>query len=131
MARRLCAEWQAKWRKRLARFRDRTGTSAEFCQPERFSRSLLSLWSRRVRVPNRSWSQKERDSLWSGTSQQWIGRILPLSESVHRRLRPGKPAFRVVLPNGSRLEVLGRDPEMLRLVVEAVLRQTGPAGEER
>ena len=52
------------------------------------------------------------------------------------RVRPsqaaaGEPALRVVLPNGTRLEVPGRDPEVLRLVVEAVLRQTGAAREER
>jgi len=50
------------------------------------------------------------------------------------RIRPvpvTEAALRIVLPNGTRLEVPGRDPEVLRLVMEAVLRQTGPAGEER
>jgi len=50
------------------------------------------------------------------------------------RIRPvpvTETALRIVLTNGTRLEVTGRDPEVLRLVLEAVLRQTGPAGEER
>ena len=50
------------------------------------------------------------------------------------RIRPvpvTEAALRIVLPNGTRLEVPGRDPEVLRLVVEAVLRQTGPSREER
>ncbi len=34
-------------------------------------------------------------------------------------------ALRIVLPNGTRLEVPWRDPEVLQLVVEEVLRQTG------
>ena len=75
MARRLCAEWQAKWRKRLARFRDRTGTSAEFCQPERFSRSLLSLWFRRLRVPIMPRSRP-------GTGLAW-GRAKPKVDCSH------------------------------------------------
>jgi hypothetical protein len=37
MARRLIAEWMADWRERLARFRDGTGTSADFCRHEGIS----------------------------------------------------------------------------------------------
>ena len=50
------------------------------------------------------------------------------------RIRPvpvTEAALRVVLANGTRLELPGRDPEVLRLVVEAVMRQTGSVGEER
>jgi hypothetical protein len=38
-------------------------------------------------------------------------------------------ALRVVLPNGTRLEVPERDPAVLRLVVETVLRQAATSGE--
>jgi hypothetical protein len=48
------------------------------------------------------------------------------------RIRPEPvtdAALRVVLPNGTRLEVPARDPEVLRLVVETVLRQAATSGE--
>jgi hypothetical protein len=38
-------------------------------------------------------------------------------------------ALRVVQPDGTRLEVSERDPAVLRLVVETVLRQAATSGE--
>jgi hypothetical protein len=51
MARRLSTKCQADSCERLARFRDWTGTSTDLCWHEGNSRSSLSLWSRRLRVP--------------------------------------------------------------------------------
>jgi hypothetical protein len=50
--------------------------------------------------------------------------------AVRIRPVPGTDAaLRVVLPNGTRLEVPERDPAVLRLVVETVLRQAATSGE--
>ena len=131
MARRLSAEWQAEWHERLARFRDWTGTSADFCRHEGISRSSLYMWSRRLHVPVMS-----RSRPGTGLARVRAKPKVECSPFAAVRVRPsqaaaGEPALRVVLPNGTRLEVPGRDPEVLRLVMEAVLRQTGTAGEER
>ena len=45
MAKRLSAQWRAEWRERLVRFRDRSGTSGEFCRQEGISRSSLLRWA--------------------------------------------------------------------------------------
>ncbi|MFN7803466.1 MAG: hypothetical protein ACK5TO_05600 [Planctomycetaceae bacterium] len=58
-------------------------------------------------------------------------KVAPFAAVLIRPLPVTETALRIVLTNGTRLEVTGRDPEVLRLVLEAVLRQTGPAGEER
>ena len=131
MAKRLNAEWQAEWREQLGRCWDWTGTSAAFCRHEEISRSSLYLWSRRLRVPVMS-----RSRPGTGLARVRARPKEDCSPFAAVRVRPsqaaaGEPALRVVLPNGTRLEVPGRDPEVLRLVLEAVLRQTGPSGEER
>ena len=127
MARRLSAEW----RERLASFQDSMGTSADFCRHEGISRSSLYLWSRRLRVPVIS-----RSRPGTGLARVRAKPKVDCSPFAAVRVRPaqatvGEPALQIVLPNGTRLEVPGRDPELLRLVVEAVLRHTGSAGEER
>ena len=131
MAKRLNAEWQAEWREQLGRCWDWTGTSAAFCRHEEISRSSLYLWSRRLRVPVMS-----RSRPGTGLARVRARPKEDCSPFAAVRVRPsqaaaGEPALRVVLPNGTRLEVPGRDPEVLRLVLEAVLRQTGAAREER
>ena len=125
MARRLSAEWRAEWRKRLGRFRGWTGTSGKFCRREGISRSSLLRWAKRVPVTARS---------RPGTG---LMRVRAKPEADHPpfaafRIRPvpgTDAALRVVLPNGTRLEVPERDPAVLRLVVETVLRQAATSGE--
>ena len=54
----------------------------------------------------------------------------PPFAAVRVRHLPGTDAaLRVVLPNGTRLEVPERDPAVLRMVVETVLRQAATSGE--
>jgi hypothetical protein len=110
MARRLSAEWRAEWRERLVRFRGWTGTSGEFCRQEGISRSSLLRWAQRLRVPVTALSPP-------GTGLARV-RAKPETDrapfaAVRIRPVPGTDAaLRVVLPNGTRLEVPARDPEV-------------------
>jgi len=80
MARRLSAEWQAEWCERLARFRDWTGTSADFCRHEGISRSSLYLWSRRLHVPVMS-----RSRPGTGLAVSAIQRHMPLDGAYEQK----------------------------------------------
>jgi hypothetical protein len=127
MARRLSAEWRAEWRERLVRFRGWTGTSGEFCRQEGISRSSLLRWAKRLRVPVTA-----RSRPGTGLMRGWAKPEADRSPFVAVRIRPvpGTDAvLRVVLPNGTRLEVPERDHVVLRLVVETVLRQAATSGE--
>jgi hypothetical protein len=114
MARRLSAEWRAEWRERLVRFRGWTGTSGEFCRQEGISRSSVLRWAQRLRVP-----VTETVTAWArpGTGLVRV-RAKPEADrspfaAVRIRPVPGtNAALRVVLPNGTRLEVPARDPEV-------------------
>jgi hypothetical protein len=127
MARRLSAEWRAEWRERLMRFRGWTGTSGEFCRREGISRSSLLRWAKRLRVPVTARSRP-------GTGLVRVRAKLkadrpPFAAVRVRHLLGTDAALRVVLPNGTRLEVPERDPAVLRMVVETVLRQAATSGE--
>ena len=127
MARRLSAEWRAEWRERLVRFRGWTGTSGEFCRREGISRSSLLRWAKRLRVPVTARS-RPGTSLMRGRAKPEADRS-PFA-AVRIRPVPGTDAaLRVVQPDGTRLEVSERDPAVLRLVVETVLRQAATSGE--
>jgi hypothetical protein len=108
MPRRLSAEWRAEWRERLMRFRGWTGTSGEFCRREGISRSSLLRWPKRRRVPVTARCR-------SGTGLV-RGRAKPEADPspfAAVRIRPvpeSDAALRVVLPNGTRLEVPERHP---------------------
>jgi hypothetical protein len=127
MARRLSAEWRAEWREQLVRFRRWTGTSGEFCRREGIYRSSLLRWAKRLRVPVTARSRP-------GTGLVRVRARLEADRTPFAAVRvrhlPGTDAaLRVVLPNGTRLEVPERDPAVLRLVVETVLRQAATSGE--
>jgi hypothetical protein len=116
-----------EWRERLKRFRGWTGTSGELCRQEGISQSSLLRWVKRLRVPVTARSRPATG----------LARVRAKPEA-HRspfaavRIRPvpgTDTALRVVLPNGTRLEVPARDPAVLRLVVETVLRQAATSGE--
>jgi hypothetical protein len=125
MARRLSAEWRAEWRERLGRFRGWTGTSGEFCRQEGISRSSLLRWAKRLAVTARS---QPGTGLVRGRAKPEA--VRPPFAAVRVRHLPGTAAaLRVVLPNGTRLEVPERDPEVLRMVVVTVLRQAATSGE--
>jgi hypothetical protein len=123
MGRRLSAEW----RERLGRFRGWTGTSGKFCRREGISRSSLLRWAKRLRVPVTA-----RSGLGTG-----LVRVRPKPAAnrapfaaVRIRPVPGTDAaLRVVQPDGTRLHVSKRDPAVLRLVVETLLRQATTSGE--
>jgi hypothetical protein len=118
LARRLSAECRAEWRERLGRFRSCTGTSGEFCRREGISRSSLLRWVKRLRVPVTGRS-RPGTGLVRGRAKPEADRS-PFS-AVRIRPVPGTDAaLRVVLPNGTRLEIPERDPAVLRLVVETV-----------
>ena len=123
MGRRLSAEW----RERLGRFRGWTGTSGKFCRREGISRSSLLRWAKRLRVPVTA-----RSRPGTGLMRGWAKPEADRSPFAAVRIRPvpgTDAALRVVLPNGTRLEVPKRDPAVLRLVVETVLRQAATSGE--
>jgi hypothetical protein len=125
MARRLSAEWLVEWRERLVRFRGWTGTSGEFCRREGISRSSLLRWVKRLAVTARS---RPATGLARVRAKPEADRS-PFA-AVRVRPVPGTDAaLRVMLPNGTRLEVPERDPAVLRLVVETVLRQAATSGE--
>jgi len=120
MAGRRREQLQAEWIDRLRRFQKRSGNVEEFCRAERVSPAMLYRWRQRLAgaVPGRVPGRVSR-------------KVAPFAAVRIRPVPVTEPALRIVLSNGIRLEVPGRDPEVLRLVMEAVLRQTGTAGEER
>ena len=125
MARRLSAEWRAEWRERLVRFRGWTGTSGEFCRREGISRSSLLRWVKRLAVTARS---RPGTGLVRVRAKPEADR--PPFAAVRVRHLPGTDAvLRVVLSDGTRLEVPEGDPAVLRMVVETVLRQAATSGE--
>ena len=127
MARRRREQLRAEWIDRLRRFQKRSGNVEEFCRAEGVSLAMLYRWRQRLAgaVPGRVPGSRAKAA--AGVSR----RATPFAAVRIRPVPVTGAALRVVLPNGTRLEVPGRDPEVLRLVLEAVLRQTGPAGEER
>ena len=127
MAGRRREQLRAEWIDRLRRFPKRSGNVAEFCRAEGVSLAMLYRWRQRLAgaVPRRVPGSRAKAA--AGVSR----RATPFAAVRIRPVPVTEAALRVVLPNGTRLEVPGRDPEVLRLVLEAVLRQTGPAGEER
>ena len=127
MARRRREQLRAEWIDWLRRFQKRSGNVEEFCRAEGVSLAMLYRWRQRLAgaVPRRVPGSRAKAA--AGVSR----RATPFAAVRIRPVPVTEAALRVVLPNGTRLEVPGRDPEVLRLVLEAVLRQTGPAGEER
>jgi hypothetical protein len=125
MARRLSAEWRAEWRERLVRFRD--WTSGEFCRREGISRSSLLRWAKRLRVPV---TARSRPGTGLVRVRAKLKADRPPFAAVRVRHLPGTDAvLRVVLSDGTRLEVPEGDPAVLRMVVETVLRQAATSGE--
>jgi hypothetical protein len=128
MAGRRREQLRAEWIDRLRRFQKRSGNGEEFCRAEGVSSlALLYRWRQRLAatVPGRVPDSQAK--VPAGRSR----RATPFAAVRIRPVPVTTAALRVVLPNGTRLEVPGRDPEVLRLVVEEVLRQTGSVGEER
>ena len=127
MAGRRREQLQAEWIDRLRRFPKRSGNVEEFCRAEGVSLAMLYRWRQQLAgaVPGRV--AGPRAKVPAGRSRKAV----PFAAVRIRPVPVTEAALRIVLPNGTRLEVPGRDPEVLRLVMEAVLRQTGPAGEER
>ena len=127
MAGRRREQLRAEWIDRLRRFQKRSGNGEEFCRAEGVSLAMLYRWRQRVAetVPGRVPDSQAK--VPAGRSR----RATPFAAVRIRPVPVTETALRIVLTNGTRLEVTGRDPEVLRLVMEAVLRQTGPAGEER
>ena len=127
MARRRREQLRAEWIDRLRRFQKRSGNVEEFCRAEGVSLAMLYRWRQRLAgaVPGRVPGPRAK------AATERSRRATPFAAVRIRPVPVTEAALRVVLPNGTRLEVPGRDPEVLRLVLEAVLRQTGPAGEER
>jgi hypothetical protein len=127
MARRRREQLRAEWIDRLRRFQKRSGNVEEFCRAEGVSLAMLYRWRQRLAgaVPRRVPGSRAKAA--AGVSR----RATPFAAVRIRPVPVTEAALRVVLTNGTRLEVTGRDPEVLRLVLEAVLRQTGPSGEER
>ena len=127
MAGRRREQLQAEWIDRLRRFQKRSGNVEEFCRAEGVSLAMLYRWRQRLAgtVPGRVPGPRAK------VPARVTRKVVPFATVRIRPVPVTEAALRVVLPNGTRLEVPGRDPEVLRLVMEAVLRQTGPAGEER
>ncbi|MFN7769525.1 MAG: IS66 family insertion sequence element accessory protein TnpA [Planctomycetaceae bacterium] len=127
MARRRREQLRAKWIDRLRRFQKRSGNVEEFCRAEGVSLAMLYRWRQRVAetVPGRVPGSRAK------VSARVTSKATPFAAVRIRPVPVTDTALRIVLPNGTRLEVPERNPEVLRLVVEAVLRQTGSAGEER
>jgi hypothetical protein len=109
------------------RFRDWTGTFGEFCRREGISRSSLLRWAKRLRVPV---AARSRPGTGLVRVRAKLEADRPPFAAVRIRPVPGTDAaLRVVQPDGTRLEVSERDPEVLRMVVETVLRQAMTFGE--
>ena len=127
MARRRREQLRAEWIDRLRRFPKRSGNVEEFCRAEGVSLAMLYRWRQRLAgtVPGRVPGPRAK------VPARVTRKVAPFAAVRIRPVPVTEPALRIVLPNGTRLEVPGRDPEVLRLVMEAVLRETGPAGEER
>ena len=127
MAGRRREQLRAEWIDRLRRFPKRSGNVEEFCRAEGVSLAMLYLWRQRLAgaVPGRVPGPRAK------VPARVTRKVAPFAAVRIRPVPVTEAALRIVLPNGTRLEVPGRDPEVLRLVLEAVLRQTGPAGEER
>jgi hypothetical protein len=127
MARRRREQLRAEWIDRLRRFQKRSGNVEEFCRAEGVSLAMLYRWRQRLAgtVPGRVPGSRAK------VSARVTSKATPFAAVRIRPVPVTDTALRIVLPNGTRLEVPERNPEVLRLVVEAVLRQTGSAGEER
>jgi hypothetical protein len=127
MAGRRREQLRAEWIDRLRRFPKRSGNVAEFCRAEGVSLAMLYRWRQRVAETVAGRVAGPRAKVPARVTRK----VAPFAAVRIRPVPVTEAALRIVLPNGTRLEVPGRDPEVLRLVVEAVLRQTGSAGEER
>ena len=127
MAGRRREQLQAEWIDRLRRFQKRSGNVEEFCRAEGVSLAMLYRWRQRLAETVAGRVAGPRAKVPARVTRK----VVPFATVRIRPVPVTEAALRVVLPNGTRLEVPGRDPEVLRLVVEAVLRQTGSAGEER
>ena len=127
MAGRRREQLRAEWIDRLRRFQKRSGNVEEFCRAEGVSLAMLYRWRQRLAgtVPGRVPGSRAK------VSARVTSKATPFAAVRIRPVPVTDTALRIVLPNGTRLEVPERNPEVLRLVVEAVLRQTGSAGEER
>ena len=127
MAGRRREQLRAEWIDRLRRFQKRSGNVEEFCRAEGVSLAMLYRWRQRLAgaVPGRVAGPRAK------VPARVTRKVAPFAAVRIRPVPVTETALRIVLTNGTRLEVPGRDPEVLRLVLEAVLRQTGSAGEER
>ena len=127
MAGRRREQLRAEWIDRLRRFQKRSGNVEEFCRAEGVSLAMLYRWRQQLAgaVPGRVPGSRAK------VSARVTSKATPFAAVRIRPVPVTDTALRIVLPNGTRLEVPERNPEVLRLVVEAVLRQTGSAGEER
>ena len=98
-----CVDKLVEWRERMARFVDFRGTVAAFCFSERISAPSFYQWRKRLAAEN---------------------------GGVAGRAGAGFAAVRVIgtacvvgrLPGGTRLEIPTGDPEVLRLVIETLVR---------
>jgi hypothetical protein len=115
---------EAEWIERLWRFQKRPGNAAEFCRAEGVSLAILYRWRQRLAdtVPGLV------PELGAAVPARIPRKPTPFA-AVRIRPEPATDtALRVILPNGTRLEVPVLDPEVLRLVVGAVLSQAAPSG---
>ena len=127
MAGRRREQLRAEWIDRLRRFQKRSGNVEQFCRAEGVSLAMLYRWRQRLAgtVPGRVAGPRAK------VPARVTRKVAPFAAVRIRPVPVTEAALRVVLANGTRLELPGRDPEVLRLVVEAVMRQTGSVGEER
>ena len=118
---------KAEWIERLWRFQKRPGNAAEFCRAEGVSLAILYRWRQRLAdaVPGLV------PELGAPVSARIPRKPTPFAALRIRPEPATDTALRVILPNGTRLEVPVQDPEVLRLVVGAVLSQTAPSGAGR
>ncbi|MFN7767714.1 MAG: IS66 family insertion sequence element accessory protein TnpA [Planctomycetaceae bacterium] len=110
MAGRRREQLRAEWIDRLRRFQKRSGNVEEFCRAEGVSLAMLYRWRQRLAgaVPRRVAGPRAK------VPARVTRKVAPF---VAVRIRPvpvTEAALRIVLPNGTRLEVPGRDPEVQR-----------------
>jgi len=113
---------EAEWIERLRRFQKRPGNAAEFCRAEGVSMAILYRWRQRLAdtVPGLV------PAPGAPVPTQIPRQPASFAAVRIRSEPPTDTVLRVILPNGTRLEVPGRDPEVRKRPVEP--RPPDPAG---
>ena len=109
-----------RWRKLVAKQAKSGATVGEFCEAEGLNTSVYYYWKRRIlkEAGSAEAVDAEETDQVDGEKQQRRTRSKPGDQS--------RETMKIELPGGVRLELPTRDLELVRTVVEAVVRGERP-----